>query len=89
MPVNFDNFLSEKPIDLILLNSLNDFGSPLFFKIFSSSTNSFIWLKNQGSIFDSDCILLIEMFFLNASATNSNLFGIFFLTLLKYLFFYN
>ena len=42
MPVNFDNFLSEKPIDLILLNSSNDFGSPLFFKIFSSSTNSFI-----------------------------------------------
>ena len=83
MPVNFDNFLSEKPIDLILLNSPNDFGSPLFFKIFSSLTNSFIWLKNQGSIFDSDCILLIEMFFLNASATNSSLFGIFFFNSLK------
>ena len=83
MPVNFDNFLSEKPIDLILLNSSNDFGSPLFFKIFSSSTNSFIWLKNQGSIFDRDCILLIEMPFLNASATNSNLFGIFFFNSLK------
>ena len=41
-PVNFDNFLSENPIDLILLNSSYVFGSPLIFNFFSSLIRSFI-----------------------------------------------
>ena len=36
MPESLDNFLSEKPIDLILLNSLKFFGRP-FSTIFCSS----------------------------------------------------
>jgi len=53
MPDNFDNFLSEKPIYLTLLNSSNDFGSPLLTILVSSSTNSLIWFKNQGSTLDN------------------------------------
>ena len=51
--VNSDSFLSEKPIDLIRLNSLKPFGSPLFFNLVSLSTISFICSKNHGSIFDN------------------------------------
>ena len=49
---NSDNFLSENPIDLILLNSIKFFGIPLFLILISVSTISFICSKNQGSIFD-------------------------------------
>ena len=40
--VNFESFLSEKPIDLILLNSSKVLGSPFEISIFSSSTISLI-----------------------------------------------
>ena len=42
IPVSFDNFLSEKPMDLILLNSLYVFGIPFLIIFFSSSTRSLI-----------------------------------------------
>ena len=34
IPVSFDNFLSEKPMDLILLNSLYVFGIPFLIIFF-------------------------------------------------------
>jgi hypothetical protein len=40
--VNSASFLSEKPMDLILLNSLNSFGNPLLLILFSVSTISLI-----------------------------------------------
>src|SRR5210317_823631 len=60
--VNSDNFLSEKPIDLIRLNSLKSLGSPLFFILASLSTISFICSKNHGSIFDKAKILFKLIF---------------------------
>ena len=36
--VNSDSFLSEKPIDFILLNSLKFFGKPVFLIFFSPPT---------------------------------------------------
>ena len=50
---NSANFLSEKPIDLILLNSPKFFGRPLFLILFSLSTISLICSRNHGSIFDN------------------------------------
>ena len=50
--VNSDNFLSENPIDLILLNALKSFGKPLFLILISFSTISLICSINQRSIFD-------------------------------------
>ena len=50
--VNSDNFLSENPIDFILLNSLKFFGNPLFLILISLSTISLICSRNHGSIFD-------------------------------------
>ena len=41
-PVILDNFLSENPMDLILLNSSKVLGRPFFPIEFSSSTSSFI-----------------------------------------------
>ena len=43
--VSSDNFLSEKPIDFILLNSLKSLGNPLFLILVSLSTISLIWSK--------------------------------------------
>ena len=76
MPERLDNFLSENPIDLILLNSWKVLGRPYFIILFSSSIISFIWFKNHGSTFDSWYILFKGIFFLNASPINNNLFGI-------------
>ena len=76
--VNSDNFLSENPIDFILLNSIKLLGMPLFIILFSFSIISLICFKNQGSIFDKLYIFSSLKFFLNASATRSILFGIFF-----------
>ena len=69
--------ISEKPIDLILLNSSKSFGKPLFLILFSLSTISLICSKNHGSILDKAKILFKLIFFLIASATNKILFGIF------------
>ena len=51
--VSCDNFLSENPIDLILLNSLKSLGKPFFEILISVSTISLICSRNQGSTFDS------------------------------------
>ena len=75
--VNSDSFLSEKPIDFILLNSLKSFGNPFFLILVSLSTISLIWSKNHGSILDKVKILFKLIFFLIASATSKILFGIF------------
>jgi hypothetical protein len=75
--VSSDNFLSEKPIDFIRLNSLKSLGSPLFLILVSLSTISLICSKNQGSILDKVKILFKLIFFLIASATSKILFGIF------------
>ena len=75
--VNSANFLSEKPIDFILFNSLKSFGNPLFLILISVSTISFICSKNHGSILDSKNILFKLIFFIIASATSSILFVIF------------
>ena len=59
IPVIFDNFLSEKPIDFILLNSVKFLGKPLFLILVSLSTISLICSKNHGSIFDKLKIFFI------------------------------
>ena len=69
--------MSEKPIDLILLNSVKFFGNPIFFKFISQSTISLIWPRNHGSILDNLKILFKLIFFLTPSATSKILFGIF------------
>ena len=74
--VNSDSFLSEKPIDLIRLNSLKSLGNPLFLILVSLSTISLICSKNHGSILDKVNILFKLIFFLIASATSKILFGI-------------
>ena len=51
--VNSDSFLSENPIDFILLNSAKSFGDLSFLIFISQSTISLICSKNQGSIFDN------------------------------------
>ena len=73
--VSSDSFLSEKPMDFILLNSLKFLGNPLFLILVSLSTISLICSKNQGSILDKTNILFKFIFFLIASATNKILFG--------------
>jgi hypothetical protein len=42
IPVILDNFLSENPMDLILLNSSKVLGRPFLFILLSSSTSSLI-----------------------------------------------
>ena len=64
-------------MDFILFNSLKFFGNPLLLILNSLSIISFICSKNQGSILDNANILFKLIFFLIASATNSNLLGIF------------
>ena len=76
MLVNSESFLSENPIDFILLNSTKSLGSPLVFNCVSQSTISLICSKNQGSILDKLYILFKSIFFLIASATSNILFGI-------------
>ena len=76
-PDNWDNFLSENPIDLILLNSIKFLGKPFLVICFSASTISLICSKNQGSIFDNLYILVNLIFLRIASAINKILFGIF------------
>ena len=49
--VNSANFLSEKPIDFILLNSLKFLGNPLLLILISLSIISLICSRNHGSIF--------------------------------------
>ena len=84
--VNSESFLSEKPIDLIRLNSLKSFGSPLFLILVSLSTISLICSKNHGSILDKVNILFKLIFFLIASATSKTLFGIFSLSFFSLVF---
>jgi len=74
--VSSDNFLSENPIDLILLNSLKFLGRPFLEILFSSSTISLICSKNQGSTFDNLYIFFKLIFLRIASAINKILFGI-------------
>ena len=69
--------MSEKPIDLIQLNSVKFFGNPIFFIFISQSTISLIWPRNHGSILDNLKILSKLIFFLIPSATSKILFGIF------------
>ena len=72
--VNSDNFLSEKPIDFIRLNSLKSYGNPLFLILVSLSTISLICSKNHGSILDKVNILFKSIFFLeDGSASHSEL----------------
>ena len=52
-------------------------GRPFFFILNSLSIISFIWFKNQGSIFESLFISFKFIFFLIASPTSKILFGIF------------
>ena len=73
---NSESFLSENPIDFILLNSAKSLGSPLVFICVSQSTISLICSKNQGSILDKLYIFFKSIFFLIASATSNILFGI-------------
>ena len=74
--VNSESFLSENPIDFILLNSTKSLGSPLFLICASQSTISLICSINQGSILDKLYIFFNFIFFLIASATSNILFGI-------------
>ena len=74
--VSSDSFLSEKPIDFILLNSLNSLGNHLFLILVSLYTISLFCYKNNGSILDKVNILFKSIFFLIASATSKILFGI-------------
>ena len=68
--VSSDNFLSEKPIDFIRLNSLKSLGNPLFLILVSLSPISLICSKNHGSILDKVNILFKSIFFLIGSATS-------------------
>jgi len=87
--INSESFLSENPIDFILLNSTKSLGSPLLLICFSQSTISLICSKNQGSILDKLYIFLKSIFFLIASATSNILFGIVSLSFFQFVFYLN
>ncbi len=73
--VSWDNFLSENPNDLILLNSLKFLGRPFLEILFSSSTISLICSKNQGSTFDNLYIFFKLILLRIASAINKIYLG--------------